>query len=223
MKFLFVAVALLSSSAFAGDKIDLQWSVCDASPEAVLAKLGQSGADETDGSVTYFDNAVPTFLADGVTFRTKGKEESQESSVKIRFDAARDVPEAACEWDRYGNEDRYTCEVTGTPAGSQLWSTAQLDFLSARYRDSNLGGLKSFGPYVNRKWKFKQKGVKVAFDTVDTREAGHIMEVSVKVDYADRDQYYESVSRWLDGSGVALCSRQESKTARLFRAMGLLR
>ncbi|MGZ3703541.1 MAG: hypothetical protein ACXVCG_15385 [Bdellovibrionota bacterium] len=228
----------LPLSAHAGAKIDLQWSVCDASPEAVLAKIGQEDATvepsfgrsdssaspnkEKDGRITYFDNSRPAFLQDGVTFRIKGEEGAEESSVKIRFTSERDVPEASCEWDRYGKEERYTCEVTGDVKNSVIWTKAQEDFLGARYRDSDLSKLKPFGPYDNRKWKFKKGDNKVAFDTLDTREAGHLMEFSVKVAYADRDEVYKDFSHWLEKHEVILCEKQESKTARLFRALGLI-
>jgi hypothetical protein len=220
---IFLLLLALTSYAHAGNKIDLQWSICDASPEAVLAKLDSADAEESDSSVTYYDEAPPSFIQDGVTFRIKGEGAKRETSVKIRFEGEREIPEATCEWDRYGSQNRYTCEVAGDPGEAKIWSAAQLDFLSARYRNASVDGLKAFGPYPNRKWKLKHKDFKVTFDTVDTREAGHLMEMSMKVDYAARDASYEMGSHWLAKNGVSLCGTQESKTARLFRALGLLR
>lgn len=206
--------------------VDLQWSVCDASVEDVLAKISIQVIkdDQNFGKskrITYFDTGAGAYLRDGVSFRTKIGKSKGESSVKVRFDQAHEVSGADCSWDRYGNEQKWTCEVVNIlQADSRLWSKDQLDFLSAEYRSVDTATLMTFGPYKNPKWKFKVDQWDVAFDSVQTREVGPLMEFSIKVPVGQGDTAYLQFSNWLHAKGVVLCDRQEPKTQRLLRALG---
>ena len=220
----FTVLFSLPLFAFAESTVDLQWSICDVSPEIVLEKLEQTDAKQKINGITYYDTASPQYLQDGVTFRIKEKKEGEISSVKIRFAQEIEIPEADCEWDRYGSQIKYTCEVTAPLSdSSSLWSQEQKDFLVRYYHRPNFRALKAYGPYENRKWKLEHKGNKISFDSVDTPEAGPIMELSLKVPYSEKDEMIAKLQHWLEKRDVVLCARQESKTHRLFLAMGILR
>ena len=221
MQILFLFLPLF---AFGDSKIDLQFSICDSSPEAVLQKLDQAKAKTKESPITYYDSPLPQYLQDGVSLRTKTKKNANISSVKIRFDREVQIPEANCEWDLYGTQEKYTCEVTASVHHPKHpWSKEQKLFLSRYYQESDLSSLQAFGPYRDRKWKLEHKGEKISFDSVDTDEAGPIMEISQKVPYSQKEETYAKFQHWLRKHGVVLCDRQEPKTARLFRALWILR
>jgi len=48
------------------------------------------------------------------------------------------------------------------------------------------------------------------------------MELEVKVPLTDADEAVESITKYLEEQGVALCEPQEGKTMRLFRSMGYI-
>lgn len=215
---------LLPAAARAEDAVDLQWSLCGASPDAVLGRLGADAAEKgKKGVVTYYDANPPVYEALGVSLRTKGKPGELESSVKVRFSGPQSgLPaETDCSWDRYGDAQTYTCEVSDALDGARAapWTDAQKRFVDAYHR-VNWSTLAAFGPYANPKWKLKFLGYKAVFDTV---EAGslHLMELSVKVPRSAADDAYRTVGEGLARRGVVLCPVQEGKTARLFRALGL--
>jgi hypothetical protein len=217
-----LAALLILAPAARATEIDLQWSLCGASPAAVLSLLGDAGAAASKKArVTYYDSNPPSYGAAGLSFRTKGKPGKEKSSVKVRFPGpnAGVPPEADCSWDRYGDAETYTCEETAPLDGGSPWSAAQKAF-AGRYHAVDWTTLAAWGPYANPKWKLTVSGHKAVFDTVEA--AGlHLMELSVKVPRADGDAVYRSVSSDLRARGVTLCPVQEGKTERLFRALGL--
>jgi hypothetical protein len=223
--FCLAAVGLfLPMVASAGATIDLQFAICESSPEKVLKKLGREDAEEKVSSISYMDTQRPSYIQDGITFRVKDGKKHNESSLKIRFNAKTDVPEAYCEWDRYGLRESYTCEVTGeSEDGEAAWSEEQKHFLGRYHGDSRFPALRTFGPYQDRKWKLKHNGYKIGFDSVEAPGIGHIMELSVKVDKSDSDEVYNEIGHWLLKNDVVLCPLQESKTHRLFQSAGILK
>jgi hypothetical protein len=220
-----LALALLPAAARADDVIDLQWSICDATPAAALQKLGlDPSAPGKKKQVTYYESRTAPYAPLGLSFRTKGKPDKLESSVKVRFPDRRSglPPEADCSWDRYGAAETYTCEETNAldGSGASPWSAAQKGFV-AGYQTVDWSALSAFGPYENPKWKLKVAGRKAVFDTVEA-EGLHLMELSVKVPKSDDADVYRAVGGELGADGVVLCARQEGKTSRLLRALGLL-
>lgn len=213
-------------SANASPAVDNQWAVCDSNPSAVLKKFG--GNSELDVHkiqiITYYDTETATYIRDGVTFRTKATNSKDESSVKIHFPSATEIKDADCQWDRYDSDMHFTCDMKNKLKEDEpLWSNRQSTFLADNYRSVNVNKLKSFGPFDNRKWNLQWNGLKVVFDTVDTKEAGHLMEFSIQTPYDLNDTTYADFTTWLKDKDITLCSRQEGKTARLFRAMGILK
>lgn len=220
--FLFAAVAVLNSCpAMADDTVNLQWSICDSSPQVVLQKFGSSKtSSDKEEVITYYDTNPPTFDPRGIAFRTKSSDQS--SLIKIHFDQVpSNVPASAnCLWERYGNQEKYVCEIDNDLSGSSPWSADQLSFVG-QYQAVNTSALVAFGPYNNPKWKIKfGGGLKGTFDTVEAQQQ-HIMELEIKTDKADDDDTYDQVTAILNQAGIVLCPVQEGKTTRLFKAMGL--
>jgi hypothetical protein len=218
---IFLAV-LSTNAAMASDTVDLQWAVCDSSPHAVLKKIDEQDAKMKPGEITYFESIPVRFTAEGISFRIKTEKGTSTSSLKVRFTEHQDLPEAECEWDNYGGQETYACAVNSELSdGENFWSREQLEFLARNSRFSSASGLKSFGPYETKKWKFKHEGNKVNFDNVKT-PVGNLMEFSLKVPYEERKAAAEEFGAWLNENGITLCQEQEGKTLRLLRALGLL-
>ncbi|MDR3606395.1 MAG: hypothetical protein P4M08_03330 [Oligoflexia bacterium] len=91
-----------------------------------------------------------------------------------------------------------------------------------QYHSVNWDSLVAFGPYPNPKWDITIADQDATFDTVDA-DSLHLMELEVVVSKAQDAAVYSDVTRALQQAGVVLCEVQEGKTARLLRAMGLLR
>ncbi|MGZ3695018.1 MAG: hypothetical protein ACXWQO_12760 [Bdellovibrionota bacterium] len=216
--FLFLVPVLF---AHAEETVDLQWSVCDATPEKVLKKIDEADAKEKCERISYYDTEYPELALAGVSVRYK--KEKGESSVKVRFSQKTKVPDADCEWDRYGRKEQYSCEVTNEPDSSrEPWSEEQEEFLGRYYRKADTSALVAYGPFTDRKWKFDHEENKVSFDSVDTGY-GHLMEFSVKVPRSEANATAREFTAWLKENEISLCEIQEGKTLRLFRAMGILR
>ena len=218
-------LVLAPAMSFADQTVNLQWSICDSSPEAVLQKMGASDTSKSKTEViTYYDTQPPVFDSQGISFRTKGT--NQDSVVKVRFDQepANTPAGADCLWERYGNQEKYVCEIDQDLPGNQSspWSADQLNFVD-QYKRVDPATLIAFGPYDNPKWKVKLgSGLKGTFDTVET-PGQHLMELEIKLDKSEDDSTYDQVTSVLNSAGVILCPVQEGKTTRLFKAMGLYR
>jgi hypothetical protein len=204
--------------------VDLQWSVCDSGSKTVLAKIDPDDLKEKETTnITYYDTATGRNLQLGLTVRLKASSSENEIAVKVRFNKKTTVPGANCSWDRYGESVNFTCELSvEAERGSAPWSGKLLNFVRSRYPTMDFSELQAFGPYENRKWRFHYKGFKVNFDKVDAGgSAGKLMEFSLKAPESRADELYGSFTAFLEKKGVVLCRRQESKTARLFQALGI--
>jgi hypothetical protein len=218
----FVSIARAQDQSDA--KVNLQWSICDQTPESVLQKLAITDSDATKtAKITYYDSNPPTYIQQGLAFRSKDKKNKMESEVKVRFPTAQiGTPDGVdCSWERYGSQEVYSCEDKGVSQdGLALWSDDQTAFVGM-YSSVNWDNLVGFGPFENPKWSTTIAGQDAVFDSVDT-QVGHLMEVEIGADKADDDSTYQAVTQALTQAGVELCPVQEGKTFRLFRLMGLL-
>jgi hypothetical protein len=215
---------LLLIVPFSLAKVSLQWSICDSNPQIVLQKLGKdSGDPDKLDPITYYDTNPPVYTPQGLMFRTKTRAGQEISLVKIRF-ASNVFSQLrwrlACLWDRYGDKTTYVCKVQSPVNGTRIWSDEQVRFAENFWGKIVWDELVAFGPYPNPKWKWlKIKGYKAAFDDVAARSL-HLMELEVKVPKSKSDVAYQIITEYLRKCGVVLCDHQESKTMRLFRAMG---
>lgn len=209
--------------AHAEDQIDLQWSICEIRAESTARKLDVTVSDgPKSGAITYFDSLPVRYLDRGVTLRVKEKKNTSESSVKVRFPDNRPVSDADCEWDRYGSQETYTCEATGSDVSHKHPWTDEQEKFADRHGRVEWNDLHAFGPYDTLSWKLQIAGRTAHFDTVIVNDnAAPISELSVKVPLSEGDTVYAAVASELRRRGVTLCDRQESKTIRLFRALGL--
>ncbi|KAB8230379.1 uncharacterized protein BDW43DRAFT_285848 [Aspergillus alliaceus] len=222
--FIYYALAFLATPfAAAKKKVNVQWAICDSSPQEVLRKLGMGTPDPyKQNPITYYDTEPPTYISNGIMFRKKTSKGQKISTVKVRFhEKPSEVPDwAECVWDRYGENATFTCEKRCPlpEDGSSIWCNEQIK-LAERYQCINWTELTAFGPYDNAKWKIRIEGHKAKFDDVAAGPL-HLMEVEAKVPPKKEQKAYEAITRHLTSRGVVLCDRQEGKTQRLFRALG---
>lgn len=207
------------------DQISLQWSICDASPHAVLTKLGvvPHDPDKLD-PITYYDTFPPVYISRGLMFRTKTRAGREISVVKVRSA----VPESRahyrsnCRWDRYGNETAFVCTQQDSVGRHHIWSEKQRQFAEKQQRPILWEKLVGYGPYLNPKWKTLQlAGREAVLDSVIT-ESMQVMELEVKVHSVEEETVYNAITEHLRERGIVLCMRQESKSMRLFRAKGYI-
>jgi hypothetical protein len=223
--FVFIVIALLPGfSGLADEQATLEWSICDSSPESVLQKLAVSDADPSKSvEATYYDSNPPTYVQQGIEFRTKLKKNENESLVKIRLPGGPASATAGddCQWERYGSNEVYACQAqSDADQGETPWSPDQTAFAS-RYASVNWNSLVAFGPYANPKWLVNIAGQNGVFDSVETPVA-HLMELEIQIPQTSEDVVYSSVTDALNQAGVELCVVQEGNTFRLFKGMGLL-
>ncbi|KAE8353190.1 hypothetical protein BDV28DRAFT_133636 [Aspergillus coremiiformis] len=224
---IYYALLLLWASPFAAakDKINLQWAICDKNPQDVLWKLGMGAPDPyKENPIAYYDTKPPTYISDGLMFRTKTSKGQNISTVKVRFQKeTSDVPEwADCVWDRYGEKATFTCEKRCPlrPHTSTIWCKQQIEFVE-HYEKVNWTELAEFGPYQNAKWKLHIQGYKAKFDDVAAGPL-HLMEIEAKVPRSKEKKAYQSFTHYLKRHRIILCDPQEGKTRRLFRALGYM-
>ncbi|RDW76907.1 uncharacterized protein DSM5745_06899 [Aspergillus mulundensis] len=210
------------------DQASLQWSICDTDPEAVLAKLGHVARDPDKlDPITYYDAYPPRYTPNGLMFRTKVRGGQEISVVKVQLateEGKPRVPDHAelCRWDHYGDDITFVCKRQAPVNGTHLWSAEQRQFAEEIQNDVAWENLVGYGLYSNPKWKkLRIEGYEAVLDDV-TVQSLHLMELEVKVHRAEEDRVYQSITDHLSARGVVLCARQESKTMRLFRAMGHL-
>ncbi|RZA07892.1 MAG: hypothetical protein EOP11_06475 [Proteobacteria bacterium] len=219
--FLFLALPSLSISAPAADEItELQWAICESDPAATLAKLGEEDWREETSSITYFETKVPSYFADGLSFRVKEKNGAAVAIVKVRGDAAKPGSER-CEWDRYGAQETYACKYEARPSSeTSPWTEAQKKFIE-QFKPVRWAALVPFGPYAVTKLQGKIKKEKVSLEALRVPGRSSILELSARVSSAEAEEIYRKISDRLDRADVRLCRQQEGKTERLFRALGL--
>lgn len=156
-------------------------------------------------------------------FRTKTRGGREISVVKVRLT----MPESRmrhlsniCRWDRYGNETAFVCMRQDYVEQHRIWSKKQRELAEEHQRPILWEKLVGYGPYPNPKWKTLRLGDRDA--VLDSVIVGsmQLMELEVKVHSAEEDKAYSAITEHLRERGIVLCKRQESKTMRLFRAMG---
>lgn len=216
---------LTATVAAAKEKISLQWALCDPNPQSALWKLGlgTNTPPYKTNPITYYDIRPPTYISDGLMFRTKTNKGEHLSTVKAGFHNEKetlDVPDfVECAWVRYGDQPSYTCEKRCPLVDeSMIWCDEQVLF-AGQYENVAWEEMIGYGPYQNAKWKVQIEGYKTKFDDVVTGSL-HLMEIEAKVPVAEGEEAYDVITQYLRNRGVVLCDKQEGKTKRLFRAMG---
>ncbi|KAJ4232371.1 hypothetical protein NW757_013832 [Fusarium falciforme] len=208
------------------EEVHLQWSICACDARTVLQKLGEDVRDPYKSNpIFYFDTLPPTHAQHGVMFRTKVNKGEPFSLIKVRFNEKPSyTPDAAsCVWDRYGSSVYYTCGERESLLGtrSKIWSANQVRF-AEQYDDIDWDGLVPFGPFPDGKWKLRILGYKAKLDDVVAGTL-HLMEIEIGLPKAESEDVFQSITEYLVARGVVLCDPQESKTLRLFHAMGYLK
>ncbi|KAL4912348.1 hypothetical protein BDW62DRAFT_215089 [Aspergillus aurantiobrunneus] len=218
-------VALASCRPKIKDQVSLQWAICDSDPHAVLAKMGAQvrSPDKLD-PITYYDTSPPVYTPQGLMLRSKVRGGREISVVKVQLATSESntgLHAKVCRWDRYGNKTTFVCKRQAPMNPRHLWSTKQRQLAEDSQSDVAWDKLVSYGPYPNPKWKsLHVEGYDGVLDDVAVQSL-HIMELEVKVHRAEEESAYQAITGHLSARGVVLCDRQESKTMRLFRAMGV--
>jgi hypothetical protein len=214
-------LALAPFAAQAKDAISLEWSICD-DPAHELTALGEPGVPGKNQVINYYDTARPVYAQQGIFFRAKAAGGETDSEVKVRLAQVTPVPQGVdCTWERYGAQVTYTCGLESpVQAQASMWAQDQIGFVDQFVR-VDWPVLVAFGPYQNPKWAVNVNGQSGVLDTVDVQSL-HLMELEIKVPSNDGQTVYAAVTALLQERGVLLCAIQESKTLRLFRALGLL-
>jgi hypothetical protein len=211
---------ILAAPAFASEITELQWAVCDTSPAAALEKLGQEDWSFEESSITYFETKEPSYFAKGVSFRVKERNGEAVAIVKVRGDGAQPGSER-CEWDRYGQQETFACKYEARRVReASPWTEAQKRF-AEKFLPVDWASLVPYGPYPVGKWQGKLKKEKVSLEALRAGGAGPILELSARVDSSEAEEVYRKITDRLERDGVRLCRKQEGKTDRLFRALGL--
>ncbi|KUL85296.1 hypothetical protein ZTR_07933 [Talaromyces verruculosus] len=222
---LFSLRCVFSSSIKIKDKVNLQWAICDKNPQIVLEKLGKAAAepDKVD-PISYYDTKPPVYTAQGLMFRAKVRAGQNISVVKVSVTEVSDVPiSAICLWDRYGDAVAFVCKMQSPiNNATSIWSGEQVHFAEHFWGNIDWDELVEFGPYQNPKWKqLRIHGYKAVFDDVAV-PPHHLMEIEVKVPRRRSKDAYQIITKYLENAGLVLCERQESRTIRIFRALGYL-
>ncbi|KAL4767175.1 hypothetical protein BDW60DRAFT_200670 [Aspergillus nidulans var. acristatus] len=223
---LFYLVASSSCWPKSKDQVSLQWSICDANPQAVLEKLGTvARAPDKLDPITYYDTYPPLYTPNGLMFRTKIRGGREISVVKVQLPSKKSHVRRhakSCRWDQYGNNTTFTCKRQAPVSGAHLWSPKQRQLAEDFQNDIAWEKLVGYGPYPNPKWKeLRIEGYEAVLDDVAVQSL-HLIELEVKIQRAEKDRVYQSITDHLSARGVVLCARQESKTMRLFRTMGYI-
>lgn len=210
-------------SAVLKEQFNLQWAICDPDPRDVLAKLGEGTPEPyRHNPITYFDTVPPTYVSQGLMFRTKHSKGEDVSTVKVHLNKGNvDMPSGVrCLWNRYGDDITYTCErrCPLCQNTTDVWCEEQLHFVE-RFQNVNWEDMVAFGPFDDSKWKLNIEGYKVKFDDVAAGNL-HLMEIEAQVSGCEGDTAYENITEHLKAHGVLLCDKQEGKTLRLFHALG---
>jgi hypothetical protein len=207
-------------SASAADITELQWAICETSGPAVLEKLGQEDWSAEESSITYFETKVPSYFDRGVSFRVKEKNGEAVAIVKVRGEGAEPGSER-CEWDRYGKVETYACKYEARRVReASPWTEAQKRFVE-KFLPVDWANLVPYGPYTVEKWQGKLKKEKLSLEVLRPAGLDPILELSARVATDEAEEVYRKISDRLDRDGVRLCRKQEGKTNRLFRALGL--
>lgn len=206
------------------NKVSLQWAICDDDPQVVLEKLGEVvGEPDKLDPISYYDTNPPFYTPRGLMFRTKVRGGRDISMIKVRVGKeTSNLPRSGiCLWDRYGDLVGFACKMQ-SPINNKtsIWSDDQVHFAHHFWSSIDWDELVEFGPYPNPKWKqLKIRGYKSVLDDVAV-PSHHLMELEVKVPKHRGEVAYQTITEYLRNAGVVLCGQQESKTIRLFRAMG---
>lgn len=206
------------------DQVSLQWAICDANPEAVLAKLGAAVRDPDKlDPITYYDTSPSVYAPNGLMFRSKVRGGREISVVKVKWATAEShmLPHAkACRWDRYGNDTAFVCKRQAPLKAAHLWSEEQRRLAEEFQSNITWDKLVGYGPFQNPKWKtVRVEGYKAVLDDVVAKSL-HLMELEVKVHRTEEERVYWAITEHLNARGVVLCARQDSKIMRLLRAIG---
>ncbi|KAI5459143.1 hypothetical protein BGZ63DRAFT_415793 [Mariannaea sp. PMI_226] len=191
-------------------KVDLQWSICEPDPQAVLQKLSEDSTREPHKQtpVTYYDTDPPSYAWHGLMFRTKTRRDQELSAIKAHFTA----PTFLCVWDRYGDDTEFTCQIQSILADREkLWTDEQISFAET-FQPVNWENLIAFGPNHNPKWRVQIGDYPGVFDDVQAKGL-HLMELEVKVPKYQGSEAYHEITSYLNHRGIAL-------TLRLFEKMG---
>jgi hypothetical protein len=219
----FLALAMSLMQAKASNRAELHWSVCEASPDLILKKLGLQVKEIEQRSVSYHDTWSEPLGAfenysEGRVLRIRNDEDGAKSTVKLKFEEFPEVSEEwsslegfKCELDLNSQKESIFCSLSEE---QNFFSDLQKKFLREFSREPDWANLKEFGPGANRVWKFKQQvgSPKLELEELTLKDSSRIFELSTRSDLKSAAEDHLEISEWLLQKKIKICEVQESKT-----------
>lgn len=225
----FLALAMSLMQAKASDRAELHWSVCEASSEIILKKLGLRVKEIERLSVSYHDNWNENLgefeqYSEGRILRIRNGDGGAKSTVKLRFE---DFPELSEEW---SSREGFKCELDLYSKGESIYcslseeqgffSNIQKKFLSEFSHDLDWSKIKEFGPASNRVWKLKEQenSPKLELEEITLYDGALVFEISTRSALSSAEEQHLSISNWLLKKKIKICEDQQSKTKQLLES-----
>ena len=231
----FIAAGLVGSPAHAESiAVELHFSICEPSAQALFQKLGGSAGKVKQRNVSYADTRLQENWQNGLTVRTRettGKKPKLETTVKVKVTDLSKVDKAwfnepgfKCEYDRYGSTFGLTCSLTEEVSAK---SRAQLSQDQIRFAQENghpafqANTLADYGPADDTAWKELTLSTSTGDVDLDLQryvfpDGDQVLEVSTRADLTNADETYLSVQKKLNSLSIQLCAVQASKTRQFF-------
>lgn len=221
-------ISLLSNPSIAFQS-EIQWSLCESKIKSIFKKLDIEAiyAKGKIKELSLYDLPSLDFQNQGITFRIKKGQKSNKVTVKVKFSSPDEVNWSAlakvphrCEWDRYRDQRRFTCNLNHETEGAAFFQRDQLKVLkslkSVSADEAELAAMLEWGPFVMEEWKF-DKETPMSLEVVTLPDGEKLVELSTRVESEDEEVAFKDLTNWLLNSQIDLCDHQSGRTHEILR------